>query len=287
MADLYLAIEFSAEQNNLSGFASYLQKIGFPHRLSEYKNGLALWVYQEPHVTMANELYQHYLNDRLVDIKKPSAVSRINMTALSHVSITLLLILLSILGFIAVQWQWIELVEWLSFQGFEFTNGIELHSASMIMQQIKNGEVWRLLTPIFLHFDFMHIAFNMTLLWFFSSQIEKIENKLAIVFYVLITGVFSNIVQYMMVPEHLFGGMSGVNYGLMTYCFLMNYLTKKTIYQFPAGLFWFATFMMLLGFTGVFSLVGYSIANWAHLSGMLAGFILVLFVYGKNRWQAS
>lgn len=292
MADLFLAIEFEAEQEGLSEFSSALHKIKFPHRLSEHKNGFALWVYHEQHVATANELYQRYINNTLPEVQVEKPVSAVNTRQLTGYlrlyPITLLLILGSIIGFISIKLQWIAIIELFSFQGFGLSGVvIDINSPVVAMQQIQSGEIWRLFTPVFLHFDFMHIAFNMVLLWFFANQIERVEGRLLILVYAGVTGVASNTVQFLMSPESLFGGMSGVNYGLLAYCCLINYLSKKTLYHYPSGFLWFAIVMMMLGFLGVFSLFGYGIANWAHLAGLVAGFGLALVSYYKNRSQVS
>ena len=39
--------------------------------------------------------------------------------------------------------------------------------------QILEGQIWRLITPIFLHFSFFHIFFNMWWLYDLGSQLEK------------------------------------------------------------------------------------------------------------------
>jgi membrane associated rhomboid family serine protease len=41
-------------------------------------------------------------------------------------------------------------------------------------EDVRSGEVWRLLTYAFLHHDFWHIFFNMLFLWWFGSDIEVI-----------------------------------------------------------------------------------------------------------------
>lgn len=288
MSELILAIKFTSDQDGLPEFSAYLRKLSFPHRLSEYQEGLALWVYQESHVSVINDLYQRYLDDNLPDVAINPVRSAITQTIWRNYLATLLFLLFSVIGFLGVKFQWFSLIELFSFQGFHIEGGsMALNSPFIAIQNITNGEVWRLLTPIFLHFDLMHIAFNMTFLWYFSNQIERTEGRFLIIAYIVITGVISNMAQFIMVPENLFGGMSGVNYGLLAYCFLTNYLSGRKIYNFPAGFFWFSVVMLLLGFSGAFLLIGYSIANWAHLGGLLTGLLIAVVIYFKNRSQVS
>ena len=89
------------------------------------------------------------------------------------------------------------------------------------MQEIwARGEFWRLLTPMFLHFSWAHTIFN--LLWMFEigRRIELLNGSSTILLVVLVSSLSANTFQYVMFGAGLFGGMSGVVYGVLGYCFL-------------------------------------------------------------------
>lgn len=281
MQNLYLAIEFAPNQPGLREFSFFLHNAGFPHRISEYGAGLALWVVCEDDVPRVRALYQRYCAEGLSEFPARSMVSRFELRQLLQYPVTLVLVALSVVGFAAVSLDWHALVSWFSFQGFIVSgDSIRIAAPELVRATILQGEFWRLVTPVFLHFDFLHIGFNMALLWFLASQVERSEGRLLLLLNVLVMAALSNMAQFAMSPDHLFGGMSGVNYGLLAYCVLANSLQHRKVYHYPSGLLLFSVVMMAAGFFGLFSLFGYSIANWAHLAGLLAGFAMAVLVHG-------
>lgn len=61
--------------------------------------------------------------------------------------------------------------------------------------QIKSGEVWRLVTPAFLHFGPLHLIFNMMWLWTLGGILETFLRRLRFVLLVIIIAVISNLAQ--------------------------------------------------------------------------------------------
>jgi GlpG protein len=134
------------------------------------------------------------------------------------------------------------------------------------LPEVMSGEVWRLFTPMFIHFGIMHLVFNMLWLKDLGSMIEDRKGTVFLGIFILVTAAGSNLAQYM-VTHPLFGGMSGVVYGLLGYIWMKGkydpgsrlYLHKTTVI-FMLG--WF-----VLCFTG---LVG-NVANAAHAAGLIIG----------------
>lgn len=136
----------------------------------------------------------------------------------------------------------------------------------LLLPEIRHGEIWRLITPIFMHADFMHIFFNMYVLFDFGSMIEGRQNSLTFIILVLLFAAASNFAQYMVIGPG-FLGMSGVNYGLFGYIWLRGKLDPGSgLYVSPSTvtimIIWF--FVCLVGFYGM-------IANTAHAVGLLTG----------------
>ena len=78
------------------------------------------------------------------------------------------------------------------------------------------GQYWRLVTPVFLHFGWLHIAFNCLWLWELGGRVERVMGHVNMLLLFLAIAVVSNVCQFVFGGAGLFGGMSGVVYGLMT-----------------------------------------------------------------------
>tara|TARA_B100000497_G_C7555239_1_gene335286 strand:+ start:156 stop:758 length:603 start_codon:yes stop_codon:yes gene_type:complete len=140
---------------------------------------------------------------------------------------------------------------------------------------IASHEWWRLITPTFLHFSLTHLIFNCLWIYILGSKIEIIDGKGIFLTLFLISGLSSNLGQYFITGDYLFGGLSGVVYGLLGYCFILDLDNRGQRYDLPNALYIFMFIWLLIGFTGLLKIFGFgNVANIAHLVGMIAGFIL-------------
>ena len=81
----------------------------------------------------------------------------------------------------------------------ECLNGNPLASPLVIKgeysyQAIVQGELWRLVTSIFLHASLWHLFFNMLMLWWAGSRLEELYGPREFLIFYLIGGVFANCV---------------------------------------------------------------------------------------------
>lgn len=137
-------------------------------------------------------------------------------------------------------------------------------SASSILEQ-----PWRLFTPMFLHFGFLHIFFNCWWLKDLGTAIERVFSARYLLIFVLVVALFSHVLEYMMSGPRIFGGMSGVVYGLFAFIWIRGRLDPSFPYRMPQQLVTFMLIWLGLGFTGW---VG-PIANWVHSGGLIVGAI--------------
>ncbi len=135
--------------------------------------------------------------------------------------------------------------------------------------ELRDAQVWRLLTPIFIHMNLLHIVFNLMWLADLGSMIEGRQSSNLLGWLVLGLGIGSNVVQYVSTGRGNFGGMSGVVYGLLGYMWIRGKLDpgcglrldKQTIVY---SMVWF--FLCFTGWVG-------PIANGAHAGGLVIGMI--------------
>lgn len=133
-------------------------------------------------------------------------------------------------------------------------------------RDIVKGQVWRAVTPIFLHFGILHIVFNMMWLWQFGLVLETRFRSLRFLALVLFVAIASNSAQAFFDGTN-FGGMSGVNYGLFGFL-----LARSKLHPDPGFVLNRQTVMTLLIWL-VICYAGFmpNVANTAHLVGFLSG----------------
>lgn len=152
-----------------------------------------------------------------------------------------------------------------------------------LFEKIKQGEIWRLFTPSLLHRDFFHILFNMAWIWVLGRQIEERLKKGKMVLMVLMIGILSNLVQYLM-GGPFFLGFSGIVVGMVGFIWMRQqkapwegYPLHRTVvffvFIFVAAMFALEILSWLLQ---VFKITKQSpnIANTAHIVGGLVGMAL-------------
>lgn len=150
-----------------------------------------------------------------------------------------------------------------------------LHLHIALAAVLHEHEWWRLVTPIFLHFGFIHIAFNMTWLWAFGKYIERDEGSLYWVGLVALWSIVSNLAQ-LFYGGPAFGGMSGVVYAIMGYLWVEQVTGRRRVPVIPGWLLFVA---ILWALWGVINSMGVDdhlniiepMANAAHFGGLLAG----------------
>jgi GlpG protein len=158
----------------------------------------------------------------------------------------------------------------------------ETIQASIVRQMtwfsIRRGEVWRIFTPMLIHFGTTHLLFNMIMLYSFGGQIESRYGTLRLLLLVLALAALSNVGQALTSGPG-FGGMSGVIYGLFGFAWM------RSTYDPQSGLRLdqVTVFILLLWFVLCIAteipafqqilrpLFGGRVANVAHAVGLVAG----------------
>ena len=137
------------------------------------------------------------------------------------------------------------------------------------LPEVRDGEVWRLITPIFLHGDWMHIIFNLMWLVQLGRFIESRFGAAKLLALVMVIGVGSNLAEYLWSQPN-FGGMSGVIYGLFGFLWMKGKFDRDQSWQLNPQTVQLMLMWMVLCFTGLLG----PIANGAHLGGLLIGMLL-------------
>lgn len=257
-----------APGENLLELSQYLWRHGLAHRVIELQGRQVLLVKQKNQIDPVRDLYARLRRGEPLPEQPALPVVRDNvLRTLLRVPVTMTLIALSLLGFFIASFN-LPLMKWLTFFEFDQVGGYTFFST-------MKHEYWRLLTPIFLHFNLMHIVFNMLWLWDLGRRVELVQGRMRLLLIVLLIGVGSNIAQAVFAQTSIFGGMSGVDYGLLGYCWLWGWLRKDPVLYVPVPVMIAMLAMMLLGMTGFSQLMGVgAVANAAHVGGLVMGLLL-------------
>ncbi len=147
---------------------------------------------------------------------------------------------------------------------YEPPSGLSFYKLGL--PEIMSGQVWRLFTPIFIHFGLLHILFNMLWLKDLGGLVEIVQGRLRLILLVLFIGALSNLGQYWVSGPN-FGGMSGVVYGLLGYIWIRGRFDPGSGLRLDKRTVMFMTVWFFICLVGIIP----HIANTAHGIGLGLG----------------
>jgi GlpG protein len=221
-----------------------------------------LWVHDASLVDPVSQFYNDYRQQFTEQQKNSLTIKNLKNTPVTSVllMVTLLVALVTQLGSQFNDWFYIAQIQYYPRSWFLYDGG---------------QNIWRVISPIFLHFGIEHIIFNALSFWYLGSVLERKLGMLVFILLVVTLAAVSNVSQ-LLVSGPLFGGLSGVVYGFIGFAFLYQQFIENL--SVPKGLLYVAIGWMLLGMTDILAVIGFgNMANTAHLSGLLTGFIAFIF----------
>ena len=242
-----------------------------PYRLSEQGDGYDLWLDKPEHLEEAQKLLSQIqevvLIKEAVDANQAEPPSRLRVLSLTPVTVAV--ILLGVIGALLTQYS-PSLIHQFTFVDFAVSN--DSLAFVSLEESVNAGEYWRFLTPVFLHFGLFHVVFNSLWLWEFGRRVEVLTGRTSYLVLMLALATGSNMGQYLWGGPAIFGGLSGLVYGLVGYVWIRHRISPHALLKVPPGiilmmLVWL--FVCLVGIVDVF--VSGGIANGAHVTGLLIG----------------
>lgn len=278
------------EKLRAKNFSDFLLVEGIENRIDEEDGAWTIWIISEDKVEKAIELLNQFEKDpKIIEsqkvtqkafkirekkrqeeaaYKKLMEKSRVKFSSASGIGrLTRILIIISVavalLSQLGSNWQ---VLRFFSIANYEI-------SGSMIswkpgLTEVFHGQIWRLITPIFIHYGFIHILFNMYWLYYLGSQIEHIQGIKSYIWLILALAIIPNVCQFYATGPS-FGGMSGVNFGLMGYIWIREKFDPNSGLHIEN---YIVIMMMIWFFLGLTGLIG-SIANVVHGIGLVVGMV--------------
>jgi len=277
-------------EEDLLPLSALLHRHGLPHRVIEEQGRQVLLVQGRHNADEVRQLYQRWRDGELeITLKRRSGASSRPPQPLTNwraAPVMLSLIALSVCVFLlAYVFRNADLLALLTFPPFLSGDGQPL-AAGM------EGQYWRLVTPAFLHFGWLHLAFNCLWLWELGRRVEIAVGHLNTLMLCLSVAVICNVSQFVYSGSILFGGMSGVVYGLLGFGWVAPLVQPHWAGMRPMQ----SVILLMLGWlvvcmVGLVEALGFGrIANAAHLAGLLSGIGLgalfgLISLLGDDRGQ--
>jgi membrane associated rhomboid family serine protease len=171
----------------------------------------------------------------------------------------------------------VYLVEVVLSQNITISTDVLVTLGAQVNLLVAQGQVWRIFTAMFLHFDILHIGLNMLSLFFIGSAVEVFYGKWRYLLIYLGSGIIGGIVTYfLMPPDTLAAGASGAIFGVFGALGIFYIVNRRSLGGYGRGaignwLFW-------LGLNIVFGLSVPGIGLIDHLGGLFAGMLLSLLL---------
>ena len=253
-------IATSSDTQKMARLRQFMLRKGIPVTVSERGDELEMWVVDARYYDLALDLLEQFTDDPADTVAdQPASLLGPTLQGLAkQAGPVTFLVALAILIVAGLQFFW---------------SMNHMLSALMITPPGSNeltlSQPWRLLSPALLHLSATHLFFNLFWWWYLGGRVELSLSGRTLLLIFVVTGVSANLLQWY-TSGPLFGGLSGVVYGLFGFCAVYGWRRRSTL-NLPPALLVFMIGWLLLGYT---NLLWIDMANDAHLMGLLSGLAL-------------
>lgn len=177
---------------------------------------------------------------------------------------------------------------WLISNGNVYDGGYLLRCGGAYAPYIyEKGEIYRLFTCMFIHSGIMHIANNLFMLAIVGSTLERIAGKVKyLVIYFgggLLSSLASSTMHYFFEENIVSVGASGAVYAVLGGVIAILLFEKNTGRTVNIRSILLFAILMVYSCT-----TGEGVDNWAHLSGLIMGFVIsIIMVLAKNNKETQ
>ncbi len=139
---------------------------------------------------------------------------------------------------------------------------------------IRQGEVWRLITPVFLHGSIFHIAMNMYGLFVFGPGLESRFGRARFFLLYFLSAYAGNVMSFLLNPSPSLGASTAI-FGLIAAEGMFLFQNRQLLSD--RGRAQITNIIVIAGYNLVYGLVNTRIDNWGHIGGLLGGLIFTWF----------
>jgi rhomboid protease GluP len=142
-----------------------------------------------------------------------------------------------------------------------------------INESILSGQVWRFITPIFLHGSLLHIGFNMYALYVFGPSLEARFGRGRFLLLFLISGFVGNVTSFIFSPAPSLGSSTAI-FGLLGAEIVFSYRNQALLGSGARRVL-----INVITVAAINLIIGLSpaIDNWGHVGGLLGGLLFSWF----------
>ncbi|CCQ93793.1 putative rhomboid protease ydcA [[Clostridium] ultunense Esp] len=141
---------------------------------------------------------------------------------------------------------------------------------------VVEGEVWRLITYVFLHNGMFHLLFNLFFFYLFAPPLERIYGKVGFIFILLVTALTGSLTILFFDPAPTIGA-SGIDFGLMGVYF--HFIVRKKRFLDESSKQTVLVFLVIGFLSSVFIP---NISIMGHLGGFIGGYLIPFLLKSRR-----
>jgi rhomboid protease GluP len=157
-----------------------------------------------------------------------------------------------------------------------------VNAGAQVNYLVSQGQVWRIFTAMFLHFNLIHIGLNMLSLYLIGVAVEVFFGKWRYLVIYLGSGIVGGIVTYfLMPPGTLAAGASGAIFGVFGALGVFYIANRQALGRYGSGAIMNWLFWLGLNLVFGFSTPGIGIID--HIGGLVAGIVIAALLIPRTR----
>lgn len=169
----------------------------------------------------------------------------------------------------------------LSFGGMTEDAYYMLQNGAIYLPLLQQGEYYRLITSIFLHFGFSHLVNNMLMLGVMGLQLELVVGKIKFLIIYFAAGIGGNMLSALVEMRTgdfaVSAGASGAIFGIIG---ALLYIAVRNHGQI--GNVSGQGILVMIALTLYYGFTSSGVDNFAHIGGLAVGFVLAVLLYRKR-----